>query len=374
MVVFAACGDDSAEDGQGGEGAQNTTPQTGAGPGTMAGPTTGTNTGGNTTTTGSGGGANIDPDPIVLEDFSDLRTNALLPTPENPPQPLWYPYYQSSNPQVQSGILSVTVQGAPQIYFRPLDDNGWYFIRTLIESGTWSDNGFNRLRFRVKQPDGLELLDPGRHNVEWASFLHVGSTTNGPWTESDDNNWHFYHYLDIPSDGLWHEVIIDTYPDHQRGELGGEEQGDQEFPEGGSTFNYFSMMTSFYYDLPYASTLGMVEMGPVSLFYEDNSTVPLDQVRSLNAAFDPTSSAIKLGWMRRKDQSGHPYEVRWSTAPITDFDAANLGGEIDAPDTDVYNGVRFDLASPELASHDVVWVAIRPGGTDLFRQIAVRIE
>ncbi|MEZ4225717.1 MAG: hypothetical protein R3B13_32495 [Polyangiaceae bacterium] len=345
-----------------------------AGSGGTAGSGASAGSGGTGASSSGGTGALPAADPIVLDDFSDLRTNSVLPNPESPPQPLWYPQHDSSNPSVSNSTLTLDVAGAPQIYFRSVDNLGWYFIRKLVESGTWSDSGFNRLRFRVKQAQGMSISTSGGHNIEWASFLHVGSKTDGPWSGSDDNNWHFYHFLDIPSDGLWYHVIIDTYPDHQRGEPGADEQGDQEFPSGGNQYNYFSMMTSFYYDLPYASASGQVQFREFSLFYEDNATVPLAQVRSLNGAYDPATHTVKLGWGRRKDQSGHGYSVAWSYSPITSFGSATLAGSLKSPNTDAYNGVHYTFSEADFANHPRVWVAIQPEGATTFRQIAIDLQ
>jgi hypothetical protein len=94
----------------------------------------------------------------------------------------------------------------------------------------------------------------------------------------------------------------------------------------------------------------------------------------LNGTFDPSTNTIKVGWMRRKDQSGHAYDVSWSYSPITDFAAANPAGSVTSPDTDAYNGVHFEFSEADFANHDLVYVAIKPEDSTLFRQFWIPLK
>ena len=233
------------------------------------------------------------------------------------------------------------------------------------------------MRFQVKVPTGFTNDETGGdHSIEVGTFLHNGSNTDGPWSGSDNNNWHFYHFFDIPGDGLWWQCIVDTCPDHQRGESGSVEQGDQEFPDSGNlNHNYFDMMSAFYWDYVYqGSTAGLVtQLKPFTFFYEDNSSVPIRQVRSLSGAFDAATNTIKLHWNRRKDQSGLEYTVRYSYSQIGTFSNATLAGTFDSPDTADYNGVYFEFTDAELANHSSVWVGILPTGAASFRQFELAL-
>ena len=318
-------------------------------------------------------------DPVILEDFSNLRTGAGLPNPESPPQPVWYPQIGFNTPTVSSSTLTATVADGtqPQLYFRSIDNFGWYFLRQWIESGgPWIDNTYNRLRFQAKQTGGQTLSTDGHHSTEFGTYLHNWQSAAGPLTSgSDDNNWHFYHFLDIPSDGLWYTIIIDTFVDHQRGDAGSAEHTDFEYPDPSGTLSagnvnkkYFDLMSAFYWHNPGGGSTGSLQLRQFSFFSEDNSSVPLAQVRSVNGAFNPATNEVFLGWQRRKDESAKEYTVRYAFAPITTFASATLSGTFNAPDTDDYNGVHHTITDAAFASHSYVWVAVQPTGSALFRQ------
>jgi hypothetical protein len=323
-------------------------------------------------------------DPIVLESFTTLRTDAgWLPNPDTPDTPVWQNEFGYGARSVSGNILTATL-AAPdagaskhQLYFLSVDNNGFFFIRRWVESGSWDFDGVNRMRFRVKVPDAFPNDETGGgHSIEFATFHHEGSSTDGPWLPSDVNNWHFYHFFDIPGDGLWWQCIVDTCPDHQRGEGGSVEQGDLEFLDSGNlAHTYFDMMTSFYWDYVTASSAGKTtQLKPFTMFYENNSTVPIRQVRSLSGAFDPETNTIKLHWNRRKDQPGHQYTVRYAFSPISTFSTATLAGTFNSPNTGSENGVYFEFTDAALASNAEVWVAIQPNGTSLFRQFSLELE
>jgi hypothetical protein len=261
------------------------------------------------------------------------------------------------------------------LWFRNNDGSLWRFIRYCIESGTFSHTTTNRIRLHVKAPPG-HVNDPsgGWAPIQIGTYLHEGSATNDGLSGSDDNNWHFYHFANIPGDGLWWQVIIDTYPDHQRGSSGSTEHGNKEFVDTGS-FNYFSMMNAFYWDylqeVPYGDAS---QFASCTMFSETVADSVMRQIRTLAGTFDPATNTVKLGWNRRKDQPGHQYTIRWAHAPFVTFSGGTLVGTISAPNTADYNTVYTTFTNGALAGHQWVWVAIQPAGSSSFRQIAIDME
>ena len=98
----------------------------------------------------------------------------------------------------------------------------------------------HRLRFWIKLPSGYSLSHPS-HNFEFGTYTRSPSTDDNV---AESSNGHFYHYLDLRSHGQWEQVIIDTHPDHQRGNSGNVEISDSPNPVSGHT--YFDLMTRFY--------------------------------------------------------------------------------------------------------------------------------
>ena len=49
-------------------------------------------------------------------------------------------------------------------------------------------------------------------------------------------------------------------------------------------------------------------------------------------------------------------------------------GGIVAPDSGAYNGMVYDTTALPLSGHSVVYIAIKPQNSNLFSQIAVRLD
>jgi hypothetical protein len=331
---------------------------------------------------GGGGDTAPDADTIILDDFSSLRTNGSIWGTAGTAT-LWTPQAGFDTPSVGSNVLNVglSTNSSHQLYCRCNDDsggNGWRFIRTAIESGTFVKNQTNRLRFHAKAPGSLNH-DPtnGFRNIEVGTFLHFEDDSDAAgMAGSDDDNRHFYHLMNLQGDGLWWECVIDTFPDHQRGAAGSAEHGNWDFPDS-ANHTYWSCLTSFYIDIldGTLSDSDVLLIKNMSMFSElgfDEAT--WRQVRTPQYAFDPASNTIKCGWNRRKDQSGHQYTIRWAHAPFASFTGGTLVGTIDAPDTADYNTVYTEFSNGALAGHQWAWVAVQPSGASSFRQWAVPLE
>jgi hypothetical protein len=321
-------------------------------------------------------------DSIVLDDFSSLRLNGSIWGTAGTTSLFTGNLGYSNPPSVSGNVLTATL-GSPdsgaskhQFYCRTHDDSGgWHFIRSAIESGTFVNNATNRMRFHVRTPAGYSHSTSGFAPIHVGTFLHHEDDDDDlAMSGSDDDNMHFYHYFNVPGDGLWWQCILDTYPDHQRGASGSTEHLNWEFPES-VNHTYFSCLTAFYWDYLESRTPGdITEFKAFTLFSESVDDGTMRQVRSLSGAFDPASDTIKLGWNRRKDQPNHVYTIRWSHDPFAAFSGGTLVGSINAPNTADSNTVYTTFTDGSIAGPRWVWVAIQPSGASSFRQIALDLE
>jgi hypothetical protein len=325
-----------------------------------------------------------DADTIILDDFSSVRTVGSIWGTAGTTTLITGNLGYSNPPTVSGNVLTATL-GSPdggaskhQLYFRANDDAGsfsWHFIRSAIESGSFINNATNRLRFHVKTPSGYSHSTSGFAPIHVGTYLHhEDDDDEAGMSGSDDDNMHFYHYFNVPGDGLWWQCILDTFPDHQRGASGSTEHGDWEFPES-VNHTYHSCMTSFYWDYLESRSPGdITQFKAFTMFTESVDAGTMRQVRSLAGAFDPDTNTVKMGWNRRKDQPNHEYTIRWAHAPFASFSGGTLVGAINAPNTADSNTVYTTFTDAALSGHQWVWVAIQPSGASSFRQIAIDME
>ena len=85
-----------------------------------------------------------------------------------------------------------------------------------------------------------------------------------------------------------------------------------------------------------------------------------------------------MTWERFKDDNTINHEVRYSFSDIHQigWDAATPApnGTITPPGWQGYNGMFYDTTALPLAGHSVVYIAIKPQNSNLFTQIAVRLD
>jgi hypothetical protein len=325
-------------------------------------------------------------DTIILDDFSSIRTNGSIWGTAGTAT-VWYDNGGFDTPTASGGVLNAGLgnpngggAGQHNLWFRANDDSGsfgWKFIRTAIEGGTFVKHQTNRMRFHIKMPIGYEHdPDGGFAPIHFGTYGHLEDDDDGAgMSGSDDENRHFYHYMNIPGDGLYWEAVWDSLPDHQRGASGSDEHGDWDFPDS-VNHTFLSTMTAFYFDLlnPMSSSDVML-IKNFTMFSElgyDEAT--WRQVRTPQYVFDPATNTIKCGWNRRKDQPDHAYTIRWAHAPFASFTGGNLVGTINAPNTANNNTVYTEFSNVALAGHQWAWVAIQPSGASSFRQFAVDLE
>jgi hypothetical protein len=295
-----------------------------------------------------------DADPVILEDFSSVRTQAMFENPETPAKKIWFGFGDgfgtnngASNITITTPGLLEAVLGSPeataskhQMYTRTLDNFGWYHIRRFQESPTYTGpssytNGVrNRLRFFFKNSLNYSPGFSGQHNIEWATFLHNFRSTDDFMAGSDENNWHFYHYLDCDADNLFWHVVIDTAPNHERG-VSGASPGDIKFPDpsgSNSAANigktYFDLMTAWYFDyVNNAANPGTVYFKDyISLFTENDSSDVVNRCKAITGTYNPSNDQFKLIWQRGYGMNSAVHDVAWAYTPITDWDEATSVG------------------------------------------------
>jgi hypothetical protein len=256
--------------------------------------------------------------------------------------------------------------------------NGWQYMRKFVNnpsmnssggSPSWPLNRINRLRFWVKLPPGYSQSGTS-HNVEIGTYIR---DINDSETVAETNNQHYYHFLDLRSHGQWEQVIIDTHPDHQRGANGSTELPDS--PQGArSGYNYFDMMTRFYFDIPYSAVAGDHYFDGFE-FYQEANPENTKQIRSIHGVYLPNTNGIEVGWRRPKNENGVNHEVRYSFQSIHSIGWASAtpapnGTVVDQGDGG-YNGMRWSSTGINVAGKDVVYIAIKPQNSSSFRQIAI---
>lgn len=237
-------------------------------------------------------------------------------------------------------------------------------------------NRFNRLRFWVKVPSSHVAAQVRQTNFHFGTYIrNVGEPRNS----SESDNGHFYHYYNLPNlDGVWHQIIVDTHPSHQRGASGNTEHGDHEYPLGG-TYNYFDLMTRFYVQIKskpteYPTTYYIDDFE----FYYDPNPENVDQIYSLHGSYSQANNTIVVGWVRDKTEDDVKHEVRYSFNDIHDigWNAATVApgaSIIDPPGMGGYNGMEYRTDQINVGSNSAVYIAIKPQNSSLFRQIVIPV-
>ncbi|VAW68278.1 hypothetical protein MNBD_GAMMA09-3535 [hydrothermal vent metagenome] len=251
----------------------------------------------------------------------------------------------------------------------------WENMSTQIETGTWTKDKYNRMRFWMKLPPGMAFAPPGQTNLHFGTYVRA---SNGDKSSAESGGNHFYHYFNVESTGVWHQFIIDTHPTHARGNSGGTEEGNREYPTGEAGYNYFDALTRFYVDarngLPNYPAYYYLDKFE---FYEETNLENIDQIYSLNAVYEPNKNKLTVGWNRDKNENSVKHEVKYSFTDIhsTGWDAATSApnGIITPPGWQGYNRMRWSTSSIDLTGKVSIYIGIKPENSSLFRQIKIPV-
>lgn len=99
---------------------------------------------------------------------------------------------------------------------------------------------------------------------------------------------------------------------------------------------------------------------------------------SLTGTYDPTTNEVVVTWNRPPNENDVNHEVRYAFSDIHEvgWEAATPAPEgiISPPGWQGYNGMFYHTTTLPLAGQPVVYIAIKPENSDLFSQIAVRLD
>lgn len=282
-----------------------------------------------------------------------------------------------------------TTQGNAYFMFYPHDGAIWHNMREYRKenivnnvvqwNGTrpdWRMDYYNRMRFWVKVPEGIHAYGDGQANLQVGMYLRK---RNGDPTDAEDGGGHWYHLYNIPHTGEWHQVIIDTHPNHQRGGNGATEWGDREYVTGESGYNYFDALTWFYVDFQNTMSRypGKFYFDGFELFREDGPSVNIDQIYSLDAVYVPGTNTVRVGWSRDKGMPGDVtnHEVRYS---FEDIYQSGWNSAIRAPNGTVapngYQGMTYSTNNIDVSGETTLYIAIKPENSSKFRQISIPLK
>jgi len=351
--------------------------------------------------------------PAMLESFEEgLRM--LNPGSSEPNQHLWqHVCGDNSHRACSQGNLSITTEdshdGGSSLKYEMTDvvmgkatqassaylrfrsmtdvDNARHNAREYITSGKWKLDTYNRLRFWIKLPPAFAKefkAGTGQGDMQFGTYIRAshGKLSGAGAEESGLGGGHFYHTFNIPYTGVWHQVIIDMHPTHGRGGQGGIEWGNSSYPTGEKGFNYFDALTVFYVD---AGAYHALAEYPADFyfddfeFYKDTNPENVDQIFSLNGVYVPADHRIYVGWGHPKDDGKTKYEVRYAFEDIyslpNKFDSAMRAprGTVSPPGS-AYNIMEYSTTGINVEGHDVVYVAIKPVNSTLFRQIVLPVH
>lgn len=277
--------------------------------------------------------------------------------------------------------LKITVDsGNLQAQFYPYSSEQykWLYVSEaaadgLVQTTTWQNDRYNRMKFWAKVPEGVDRFTGGRSNFIWGTYTRC---TTCDVTSAESGNGHWYHNFNIMHTGQWHQFIVDFHPNHQRGEGGNDDQGVVEYPTGEAGLNYFDVLTRFYFDIedipaPFTFYFDKIE------FYYDPNDENVEEIYSLNGVYRPSDNYLYVGWMRHKAHS-HNFEVRYSFNDIHDL---GWNSATPAPNGLVsplggggYNAIEYETDGIDMSGRSQIYVAIKPKEQDRFRQIVIPIS
>lgn len=273
------------------------------------------------------------------------------------------------------GTRSLRVEitdGNLYLQFYPHNGSYWQWMRDFV-NGTWQLNTYNRLRFWIKVPPTTDEFPPGQGNLQFGTYFRA---SDGSKTSAEDGGGHFYHHFNIPYTGEWHQIIVDSHPNHSRGGSGATEWGDQLHPTDEPNYNYFDLITRFYLDFQ-GDLFGYPSEFFVDgfEFYRETRPENIDQIYSLNGVYIQSSNTVMVRWMRHKDENSVNHEVRYAFEDIHRLGWVNAtpapNGTVVPPGGTGYNGMEWSSSSLNLLARPILYVAIKPQNSNLFRQIVI---
>jgi hypothetical protein len=270
----------------------------------------------------------------------------------------------------------------PYIQFYTHDEYRWQYIHEALQelyNVDWEYNTYNRMALYIKSPDEIETSFAGTPNVNIGTYF--SSIIDGPPTSGNaevGGGNHGYHNYNIAGGGVT-KLLLDFNPTHIRGENGSVEQPYMEYPIAADEgkYNYFDLLTRLYFSCDGATADGLKWNFDNLYFYRENRLEENHSVYSLSASRRISDDLITFSFNVDKErEAGSTYEVRYSFSDIHDvgFDNADLW--VISPELGLggYNHITLQKDDIDLASNDVIYIAVRKTGDTLFRQISLELD
>ncbi len=275
--------------------------------------------------------------------------------------------------------------GAPYLQFYPYTDGSWRFAKYVVESiesnGTWENKTYNRMRWYVKTPTSFTPTTTGQYNFTLGTYFSSEAAGGPTSSNAEVGGDHYYHLYNLKG-GVWNQCVMDSHPSSIRGVNGATEHGDKLYPvvADAANYNYFDLLTRLYWDAgeDYISSPTSTWLFDDFEFYQELSVENETQVYSLCGSYDSNDSSIQLGWNRHKDENSVNHEVRYAFTSIhtLGFDNATAApsGTVSPAGYQGYNGMNYSTTGINTSGQTKVYIAIRPVGATLFKQIELRLD
>lgn len=231
---------------------------------------------------------------------------------------------------------------------------GWwvYYGGKPLSERNITNNRTNRMSFYLRY-DGVNGLPQDGNYDDLGQSFHIGTYLCWDSAQSGEGcpyegpgNQHYYHYLALEP-GAWVNVVLNQHPQHLRGEGAVDNN-----PVSTSGRNYFEQMHQFYMETRYrsggAGDLASFNVDEIKYYSTLDSDVPNQNDESINSiwvGYWPDEDLWRIGWSDDSfgrsinDYTWSTFELRWSTAPITqaNYSSANVV----VPEPDSYGGVKY---------------------------------
>lgn len=250
--------------------------------------------------------------------------------------------------------------------------NNWRYLRDY--PGFTELKKYNRMRFWAKFPSSKVRKNNGSHNFHFGTYCRNTST---PYTSSESDNWHFYHYYDVGYSDNWQQFIVDMHPNHQRSAGGGVEHGVKTDLETG--YDYFDLMTWVYFEDKDALAADATFYFDKIELYEETFDEDEDHIYSLTGVkSNVVPNQIEVTWSRDKTEDSKTFDVKYAFTSFYENGgwshgtAAPAGTGISPMDIGGYNLVEYVTTAIDLTGQDVIYIAVKhQDETTRFRQIAI---
>ena len=321
---------------------------------------------------------------MLLDDFeeAEIRNTSLTSN-----EKLWQQYHHqyggpgdesTSAEQAQHGSRSLKITLYSHdifMHFRPYPGVGVLNMHDYIQPPTaWKTDYFNRMRFWIMVPPGVEKFGGGTRNGQIGTYCRK---SDGNPNDQEDGGGHYYHDFDIGYTGRWHQCIFDTHPTHKRGMSGSYEHGVVDYPtnEPGH-WNYLDSLTRFYWTVqPSGDRSGGLWYFDNWECYRDTRDENIEQIYSLHGVYVPATNKVDVGWLRDKNENDVKHEVRYSFYDIHHhgWNSATPApkGIVDTLGWQGYNAMAYETNMIDIQGHKKLYIGIKPQNSIRFRQIVL---